>query len=71
MTGEEIDPLKPMAPITPPMTPLEPEDAGFDAMIPEVHEKIVEERIIIEIVEPRKSTFEAFTDRVGGPGNAL
>lgn len=70
--GEEMDPMRPAAPITPPLTPKEPEDADFEPHAAEPEKQVViEETIVVEVVEQRKSFSEALLDKVRGRGNAM
>ena len=77
-TGEEMDPLleqTPTAPMTPPLTPKEPDDADFE---PEFRAEgdvegttVVNETIIIEVVEQRRGFLDALLEKMGGSGNAM
>ena len=68
--GEEVDPLRVAAPITPRLTPEEPEDADFEPKL--LTEQVeIEERIVIEIVDGRQRWIEMLLEKVGGKGNAM
>jgi hypothetical protein len=68
--GEEVDPLNEgLAPITPPLTDEEPEDADFE---PKIREKdiVIQETVIVEVVEQR-TILDSLVELVGGRSNAL
>lgn len=70
--GEEVDPLRPVGRMTPPMTLQEPEDADFEPKIAQHHEKVeIEESVVIEIIDERTGWFEALLGKLGGRANVV
>ena len=60
-SGEEMDPLRPG----------EPEDADFEPKTQLVEVVEIQETIVVEVVDRRKSTIESAVERVGGRNNVM